>query len=102
MKIGKLDTCSMYYATFLTKSVAGFQDFVTYTDGQSHLLSMRGLGYLTMELMQKYVKENIGIDDTTRWPVDSRAVDFLSSTTSAKSITDLCQVGPNSKCGSIH
>lgn len=45
-----------------------------------------------MELMQKYVKENIGIDDTERWPIDSKAGEFLLLTTSAGAVADLNQV----------
>ncbi|CDM29090.1 Protein kinase-like domain [Penicillium roqueforti FM164] len=64
---------------------------VPYTPEQSQSLSLKGLGSLTMELMQKYVKENVGIDDPARWPIDSNAVDFLSSTTSARSVMELTQ-----------
>ena len=71
---------------------AGLDLIVTYAPGQRQSLSLRGIGCLTMELMQKYSKENVGIDDTTRWPIDSNAVGFLSSTTSARSISDLSQV----------
>ena len=63
-----------------------------FTPQLSQSSSVKGLGYLAMELMQKYVKENVGIDDTTRWPIDSKAFDFLSSTTSARSVVELSQV----------
>lgn len=48
-----------------------------------------------MELMQGYIKEEgaIGVDDLTRWPSDSKAVDFLSQTTSATSSAALMKVG---------
>ncbi|RJE18044.1 hypothetical protein PHISCL_09618 [Aspergillus sclerotialis] len=44
-----------------------------------------------MELMQKYVKEDgaVGVDNLERWPSDSMAVDFLSTTTSADSVNEL-------------
>ena len=72
--------------------IAGLELTVPYTPEQSQSLSLKGLGSLTMELMQKYVKENVGIDDPARWAIDSNAVDFLSSTTSARSVMELTQV----------
>lgn len=47
-----------------------------------------------MCLMQKYEKRDgvVGVDDIERWPIGSDAVEFLSATTSAKSITELEQV----------
>ncbi|KAF4765574.1 hypothetical protein HAV15_003281 [Penicillium sp. str.  len=72
--------------------IASLEQTVPYTPEQSQSLSLKSLGSLTMELMQKYVKENVGIDDPARWPVDSNAVDFLSSTTSARSVKELTQV----------
>jgi hypothetical protein len=52
------------------------------------------LSSITMELMQKYVKEDgaIGIDNLQRWPSNSDAVGFLSATTSAASAAELLQV----------
>lgn len=76
----------------LTVMIASLEQTVPYTPEQSQSLSLKSLGSLTMELMQKYVKENVGIDDPARWPVDSNAVDFLSSTTSARSVKELTQV----------
>jgi hypothetical protein len=72
--------------------IASLELTVPYTPEQSQSLSLKGLGSLTMELMQKYVKENVGIDDPARWPIDSNAVDFLSSTTSARSVMELRKV----------
>ncbi len=45
-----------------------------------------------MELMQGYVKEghNVGLDDPNRWTID--ALNFLSATTSASSISELMKV----------
>lgn len=59
---------------------------------------MKALATITMELMQKYVKDDgvIGVDDVERWPVDSDAVGFLSATTSAGSIEELKGVSPAS------
>lgn len=53
---------------------------------------------ITMELMQKYVKDDgaVGVDNLERWPSDSTAVGFLSTTTSADSINELRKVsGPS-------
>lgn len=55
---------------------------------------VRAVGYIAMELMQKYAKEDgaIGIDNLNRWPADSEAVKFLSMTTSAGSVEELKKV----------
>lgn len=55
---------------------------------------MRALSNITMELMQKYVKDDgaVGIDDYERWPSDCEAVDFLAMTTSATSVDQLLKV----------
>jgi hypothetical protein len=55
---------------------------------------MRALSNITMELMQKYTKDNgaIGIDDYQRWPSDGKAVKFLAMTTSARSMDELLEV----------
>lgn len=47
-----------------------------------------------MELMQKYVKDDgmVGIDDVSRWPVDSDAFAFLSAISATESIESLKQV----------
>jgi hypothetical protein len=52
------------------------------------------VGYIAMELMQKYVKDDgaVGVEDLERWPSDSNAVDFLSRTTSASSVDELLKV----------
>jgi hypothetical protein len=57
---------------------------------------VRALGFITMELMQKHVKNDgaVGVDDLRRWPPDSNAVDFLSETTSASSVNELMRVSP--------
>ena len=52
------------------------------------------MGYITMELMQKYAKDDgaIGIENLNRWSMDSDAVKFLSMTTSARSVDELMKV----------
>lgn len=62
--------------------------------GKTELRDVRGLSYITMELMQKYVKDNgaVGVDDLHRWPSDSNAVGFLCETTSAPSVDVLMKV----------
>ena len=49
---------------------------------------VRALGVIVMELMQGYAKEDgaVGIDDLFRWPSDSIAVNFLSTTVTASSV----------------
>lgn len=73
-------------------SAAGLEHCVAYHPDQPQSSSIKAVATLTMELMQKYTKDNVGIDNTSRWPVDTDAVGFLSSTTSAGSIDDLKQV----------
>ena len=55
---------------------------------------VRAMGYITMELMQKYAKDDgaIGIENLNRWSMDSDAVKFLSMTTSARSVEELMKV----------
>ena len=74
---------------------ANLEAIEAFAEGHSQVESVANLGFLAMELMQKYVKENVGIDDTSRWPVGSKAFDFLSFTTSARSIEELSQVSSN-------
>ncbi|KIW36231.1 uncharacterized protein PV06_11479 [Exophiala oligosperma] len=54
---------------------------------------VRAVGFIAMELMQKYVKDDgaIGIENPNRWPGNSPSVGFLSMTTSAESVTELQQ-----------
>jgi hypothetical protein len=61
---------------------------------KSPLRDIRAVGYITMELMQKYAKDDgaIGIEDLDRWPSTSDAIGFLSTTTSASSADELLQV----------
>lgn len=73
--------------------VAASQDCCGVMD-RSHPRDVRAVGYITMELMQKYAKEDgaIGIENLNRWSMDSDAVKFLSMTTSAGSIEELRKV----------
>jgi hypothetical protein len=52
------------------------------------------LAPITMELMQKYVKDDgmVGVDDVDRWPVDSHAFGFLSAISTTQSLETLKQV----------
>ncbi|KAH7111360.1 kinase-like domain-containing protein, partial [Dendryphion nanum] len=58
---------------------------------QQSVGDLRALSSITMELMQKYVKEDgaIGIDNLHRWHSNSDAVSFLSATTSVESAAEL-------------
>lgn len=55
---------------------------------------VKAVGYITMELLQKYVKEDgaIGIDNINRWAPDSEPLEFLSMTTLPTSIDTLKKV----------
>jgi hypothetical protein len=55
---------------------------------------MRALGFIIMELMQKYTKDDgaIGVDDLRRWPSKSDAIGFLLETTSTASASELIKV----------
>lgn len=52
------------------------------------------VGRVTMELMQKYVKDDgaVGIDNPDRWRNCPAAIEFLSATTSAGSFEELKRV----------
>lgn len=92
VKIGELPRSNSVVQNVLTAIIASLESSVPFTPDQNQFSSVNRLGFLAMELMQKYVKENVGIDDTTRWPVESKAFDFLSSTTSARSMAELSGV----------
>jgi len=55
---------------------------------------IEALSKIVMELMQGYSKEDeaIGIEDLDRWPSDSNAVSFLSTTVTAASLAELTEV----------
>jgi len=50
-----------------------------------------------MKLMQKCTKDDeaIDVENLNRWPFNSDAVEFLSTTTSASSINELMKVSWN-------
>ncbi|KAJ5701408.1 hypothetical protein N7488_008956 [Penicillium malachiteum] len=75
VKIGALESC-----------VGGPADRIRRTYTQA-------LACITMELMQKYVKEDgvVGIDDVHRWPLDSHAFGFLSAIWTSNSFATLNQ-----------
>ncbi|KAH7364007.1 hypothetical protein BKA65DRAFT_490193 [Rhexocercosporidium sp. MPI-PUGE-AT-0058] len=52
---------------------------------------IRGIGYVAMELMQKDAQYDgpIKVRDVSRWPLDSKAVDFLLLTATAYSLEEL-------------
>jgi len=52
------------------------------------------LGPVIVELMQGYINEDdvVEIDDNSRWPSDSRAVDFIYATTYVSEIRQLLEV----------
>lgn len=66
--------------------------------GDTEPRDIRALSFITMELMQKYVKDDgaVRVDDLRRWPSDSKAVGFLSETTSANSVDRLLNVSGDS------
>ncbi len=55
---------------------------------------LKALGYVTMELMQKYLSSSgsMGLEDFRYWPSDGKAVSFLAMTTSATSLEQLLSV----------
>jgi hypothetical protein len=55
---------------------------------------VRSLGIIAMELMEGESNEEraVGVKNLRRWPSDSDAVDFLSTTTSAGSLHELQKV----------
>jgi hypothetical protein len=62
-------------------------------NGRDHS-DVRALGYIAMQLMQKYAKDDgtIGIDNLNRWSESSEPVKFLLMTNTATSIQELMQV----------
>ncbi|KAE8311025.1 hypothetical protein BDV41DRAFT_579024 [Aspergillus transmontanensis] len=61
--------------------------------GQSQMPFIKALAIIMMRLMQKYEKDDglIGINDVKRWPLDSCAVDFLTTTSSVQPVEALQQ-----------
>jgi hypothetical protein len=62
--------------------------------GDTESRNIRALSFITIELMQKYVKNGgaVGVGDLRRWLSDSMAMAFLSETTSATSVERLMRV----------
>ena len=67
---------------------------VEFPPGQAQKVYIKTLASITMEIMQKYVKDDgmVGVDDVERWPVDSDAFGFLSTLSTTKSIESLKEV----------
>ncbi|KAH6701331.1 kinase-like domain-containing protein [Leptodontidium sp. MPI-SDFR-AT-0119] len=74
------------------------------TWSQPRLADVKAIGYIAMELMQKYHKDDgaIGLEDFSRYPSDSDAVDFLAATTSATSAEELLRVSSPSTKTVLH
>lgn len=62
--------------------------------GEIQNVYLKVLASITMEIMQKYVKDDgmVGVDDVVRWPVDSDAFGFLSALSTTQSIESLKEV----------
>ncbi|KAJ5160982.1 uncharacterized protein N7482_007986 [Penicillium canariense] len=71
--------------------IACLEDCLEAPSTEAETVYIATLPSITMQLMQKYEKEEgvIGIDDLDRWPVDSEAFAFLSATVSTRSIASL-------------
>ncbi|CAI7616106.1 unnamed protein product [Penicillium palitans] len=79
--------------------IASLEMCVERPPGQAQNVYIKTLASITMEIMQKYVKDDgmVGVDDVDRWPVDSDAFGFLSALSTAKSIESLKEV-PKPTC----
>ncbi|KAJ5643586.1 uncharacterized protein N7484_006093 [Penicillium longicatenatum] len=71
--------------------IASLESCVKSSSSQRQSQHVKTLGSITMELMQKYVKDDgiIGVDDLKRWPVESHAFGFLSAISATNSIESL-------------
>ncbi|KAJ6027956.1 hypothetical protein N7540_003532 [Penicillium herquei] len=71
--------------------IASLEMCVECPSGQAQTLYIKRLASITMEIMQKYEKEDgmVGVDDVERWPVDSDSFGFLSALLTTKSIESL-------------
>jgi len=92
IKIGRLEPRPPKHSLMWTASQECGRD-IDSSPG-ADLVDFKALGYITMELMQKYVKDDgaIGMEDFDRWPFDSKAVQFLAMITSTTSIQALRKV----------
>jgi len=61
---------------------------------ETSIRNVRTLSRIMMKLMQKCTKDDeaIDVENLNRWPFNSDAVEFLSTTTSASSINELMKV----------
>ncbi|KAJ6114206.1 hypothetical protein N7512_007651 [Penicillium capsulatum] len=71
--------------------IASLEMCVECPPGQAQKVYIKKLASITMEVMQKYVKDDgmVGVDDVERWPVDSDAFEFLSTLSTTESIESL-------------
>ncbi|KAJ5643561.1 uncharacterized protein N7484_006068 [Penicillium longicatenatum] len=71
--------------------IASLESCVASSSSQRQRQHVKSLGSIIMELMQKYVKDDgiIGVDDLSRWPVESHAFGFLSAISATNSIESL-------------
>ncbi|KAJ5938486.1 hypothetical protein N7466_001620 [Penicillium verhagenii] len=71
--------------------IAGPEHCVDCVTSQSEAACIAAIPSITMQLMQKYDKEDgaIGVDDLERWPIASAAVNFLSASGAAASMAVL-------------
>lgn len=92
VKIGR--SRAKFHQSVLIQHTAGQECCQEIASSGSLSRDIRALGIITMELMQKYAKDDgaIGVDDLKRWPSDCNAVGFLSMTTSATHVDELLQV----------
>ena len=74
--------------------IASLEFCVDCTSQQSEAAYIAALPSITMRLIQKYDKDEgvVGVNDLERWPIGSAAVDFLSATEAAGSISSLRNV----------
>ncbi|OJD10685.1 hypothetical protein AJ78_08377 [Emergomyces pasteurianus Ep9510] len=65
----------------MSRCCAGLEFCVERLSNQTQIESIKALATITMELMQKYDKDDgvIGVDDLNRWSVDSASFEFLSA-----------------------
>lgn len=82
----------IHYSTADAKTASQDYELPRYDSPESRYI--RALSIIVMELMQGYAKEDgaIGVDNLHRWPVDSNAVKFLSTTVTATSLNELIKV----------
>jgi hypothetical protein len=91
----KLVRCSRFSGSLLLKAFqANLESCQKRLPSETQSTHIKSLGGISMELMQKYTKDNgmVGVDDLDRWPVDSDAVGFLSAISTTTSIEALKQV----------